>query len=200
MTKKFKDVHSGFGFVYAGRQYIKLSNTSKKNTKRIKDGETVTFCKDTPVAPRSTIKDPQQKLPLGQESKNPNQITVEPRFGVGDDMHEVYFDDDIGAYNVCSVRVHRVVITISEDPYSDGTVSLCEYVTDPGFSDVTIPESEDLFETSYAACQEAKSRNEGGLPSIRAAVAEIENDPDKVFAVHGDGSIEEFDRAFNEDL
>lgn len=82
-----------------------------------------------------------------------HSYTVHSRFAPGDEVHEVYFDEDIDAWNVDSWSVREVHACIDER----GTT--CSYISQPGFSDMQVPESKDLFDTSLDASNEAKKRN-----------------------------------------
>lgn len=81
------------------------------------------------------------------------KVTVNTKFNVGDDAHEVFWDGDIDAWNVCSWKVEHVCIKVNGKKfvpvYWNGYANEVELGVD----------SAELFKTSLAAANEAKKRN-----------------------------------------
>jgi hypothetical protein len=72
----------------------------------------------------------------------------ETKFNIGDTVWEVYWDDDIGAFNVCDWVVGYVVVKHDR----------IQFVSDDGY-DQFVDDSDDLCKTSLGAANEAKRRN-----------------------------------------
>lgn len=87
------------------------------------------------------------------KKRTPLQVTLNPRFALGDEVWEVFWNDDIGAWDFESWRVEAINVKINEHG--------AEFVYIPvaGMSDIQIDETDELFHKAWDAAQTARKRN-----------------------------------------
>ena len=83
---------------------------------------------------------------------HPLKLDLTTKFLPGEEVHEVFLDDDIGAWNVSSWKIDRLAIFVLSEKRLD-----ISYMS--GDWQIPAHESNNFFRNSYDAAKEAKRRN-----------------------------------------
>ena len=90
---------------------------------------------------------------MAKNKKNPAGLElIQPKFSIGQEIHVVFWDGDIDAYNVEEFVCDWIRVTYKAN---SGQIEYGHGDIDCGYDELN-----DLFETSYDAAQEAKTRNQ----------------------------------------
>jgi len=93
-----------------------------------------------------------------KSSQKTQTLTFKARFKPGDEIFPIYYDYDIGAWNVQYERQCNFIKIVAGE---DGVASI-EYCDDQ-FCEVGYKDGDNLYTTSLEAANEAKRRNNEGL-------------------------------------